>query len=335
MTRADTRIGRRKIVAAAGSALGLAALGSPAIAQTGRLTARVGVLVNDTHPSTIAWRRFAQLIADRTNRAVEVQVFPNSQLGGEREVAEGMRLGSIQGGNINVAVLSSWVPEGQLFDMPFIFRDLDHATRVVAGPIGQGLAEKYLQHGFRVLGYWNNGVRHPIGRFPINAPADVRGKKMRVIQSPLHIELWTLLGANPTPIPAPEIYTSLQTGVVDCFDNSKASYLALRFYEVARYFTDLGHIYGYGAFAFSEIFWRRLSAAQQEIFRRTAAEIIAFQDNLAAFEDENALARTVELGAQVIRPDRAPWVAVMRPFWERFGAQVGGMQAIQRVIDTA
>ena len=260
-------------------------------------------------------------------------MFPNAQLGGESEVAEGMRLGSVQGSTVNVAVLSSWVPEGQLFDMPFLFRDLDHAARVVAGPIGQGMAEKYLQHGFRVLGYWNNGVRHPIGRFAINVPADVRGKKMRVIQSPLHIELWTLLGANPTPIPAPEIYTSLQTGVVDCFDNSKSSYLAFRFYEVAPYFTDLGHIYGYAAFALSEIFWRRLTPAQQEIFRRTAAEIIAFQDNLAAFEDESALARTVELGAHVLHPERGPWVEVMRPFWERFAPQVGGMAAIQRVID--
>ncbi len=329
----ERRIGRRRLVVAAGAA-SVAGFAVPAIGQA-RLTARVGVLVNDTHPGTIAWRRFAQLIAERTNRAVEIQVFPNSQLGGEKDVAEGMRVGSIQGGTINVAVLSSWVPEGQLFDMPFLFRSLDHAGRVMAGPIGQGLAEKYLQYGFRVLGYWNNGVRHPIGRFPITMPADVRGKKMRVIQSPLHIELWTLMGANPTPIAAPEIYSSLQTGVVDCFDNSKSSYLALKFYEVAKYFTDLGHIYGYGALSFSEIFWRRLSPAQQDIFRRTATEIVAFMDNLSAFEDENALAKTVELGAQVIRPDRAPWVAAMRPFWEKFAPQVGGMQAIQRIIDTA
>src|SRR4029079_7561737 len=133
----------------------------PAIAQGARLTARVSVLANDTHPSTIAWRRFAQLIAERPGGACEIQVFPSAQLGGEREVSEGMRLGSVQGSSVNVAVLSSWVPEGQLFDMPFLFRDLDHAARGAPGPIGQAMAEKYLQHGFRVLGYWNNGVRHP------------------------------------------------------------------------------------------------------------------------------------------------------------------------------
>jgi tripartite ATP-independent transporter DctP family solute receptor len=329
MDHSRIALNRRQFLAAGAAG----AIFAPHIARAAQpLVARVSVLVNDTHPSTQAWRRFAAVVKEKTAGAVDVQVFPNGQLGGEKEVADGMRLGSVQGSTVNVAVLSSWVPEGQLFDMPFIFSSIDHASRVMAGPIGQRMALKYAPFGFQVLGFWNNGVRHPIGRFPINVPDDVKGKKMRVIQSPLHIELWSLLGANPTPIPAPEIYNSLQTGVIDFFDNSKSSYLSLKFYEVAPYFTDLGHIYGYAAFTFSDIFWKQLSPEQQAIFREAAADAIQFQDKLATTADEEALAKTVTLGAKVSKPDHAPWQAAMKPFWEKFAANIGGMQAIEEVI---
>jgi TRAP-type C4-dicarboxylate transport system substrate-binding protein len=238
----------------------------------------------------------------------------------------------VQGSTLNVAVLSAWVPEGQLFDMPFVFRSPEHGGRVMAGPIGQAMAARYQPFGFEVLGFWNNGVRHPLGRFPINLPNDVVGKKMRVIESPLHISLWKLLGANPAPMPAPEIYNALQTGVIDFLDNSKSTYLSLRFYEVAPYFTDLGHIYSYAAFTFSSQWWKRLSPAQQAILRTEAADAVAYQDKLAFTADEDALAKTVTLGAKVTRPDHAPWEAAMRPFWQEYAGKVGGMPAIEAIL---
>ncbi len=313
---------------------GTALLAAPAILRAqGRIpVAKVSVLVNESHPSTLSWNRYAKAIAERTNGEVRIQVYPNAQLGDERSVAEGLRLGSVQGSTLNVAVLSAWVPEGQLFDMPFVFKSLEHGSRVMAGPIGQRMAKKYEPFGFQVLGYWNNGVRHPLGRFPINTPADVVGKKMRVIESPLHIALWKLLGANPTPMPAPEIYNALQTGVIDFLDNSKSSYLALRFYEVAPFFTDLGHIYSYAAFTFSSQFWKRLTPAQQAILTEEAAGAIIYQDKLAAVADDEALAKTVTMGAKVTRPDHAPWEAAMRPFWQQYADKVGGMPAIEEIL---
>ncbi|MFI4981052.1 MAG: TRAP transporter substrate-binding protein [Nevskiales bacterium] len=321
----------RRSVVTAGLA-GAALLAAPTILRAQARVAKVSVLVNEDHPSTITWNKYAKTVAEKTGGAVQIKVYPNAQLGDEKSVAEGMRIGSIEGSTLNVAVLSAWVPEGQLFDMPFVFKSLEHGSRVMAGPIGQRMAAKYQPFGFRVLGYWNNGVRHPLGRFEINTPADVKGKKMRVIESPLHIALWSLLGANPTPLPAPEIYNALQTGVIDFLDNSKSSYLSLRFYEVAPYFTDLGHIYSYAAFTFSDIFWKRLTPVQQEILRTEAAQAIIDQDRLAAAADETALAKTVTMGTKVTRPDHAPWEAAMKPFWEKFAANVGGMGAIQEIL---
>ena len=321
-------IHRRLLLAAAGT------LAAPKIlrAQTRPPIAKLGTLVNEEHPATVSLNRYARVVAEKTNGEVRIQVFPNAQLGDEKAVAEGMRLGSVQGAVVNVAVLSSWVPEGQLFDMPFVFQSPEHGTRVMTGPIGQRMAARYLPHGFVVLGFWNNGIRHPLGRFAINVPDDVKGKKMRVIESPLHIALWSLLGANPTPLPAPEIYNALQTGVIDFLDNSKSSYLALRFYEVAPYFTDLGHIYSYGAFSFSQQYWNRLTPAQQEILRQEAAPVIAYQDQLETTADDAALAKTVTMGAKVTKPDHAPWIAAMKPFWEKYAANVGGMPAIEEIL---
>ena len=190
----------------------------------GSMTLKMGTVVNDSHPNTIAMVRFGQLVAQRTNGEINIKVYPSSQLGGEKEMAEGIRLGSVQGAIINVSVLGGWVPEGQIFDMPFIFRNDDHAYNVYQGPIGKELARKYEPLGFHVLGYWINGVRHPMGKFAIRKPSDVSGKKMRVIQSPLHIDVWKTVGANPSPISWPEVPNSLQTGVIDFLDNSKSSY---------------------------------------------------------------------------------------------------------------
>ena len=303
-------------------------------AMAAKLVAKMGTVVNESHPNTVALVRFGQLIKERTNGQVEVKVFPNSQLGGEKEMAEGMRLGSVQGGPINVSVLGSWVPEGQLFNLPFVFRNDDHAYRVYMGPIGKKLAEKYVPHGFRVLGYWVNGVRHPMGKFPILVPSDVKGKKMRVIQSNLHIDVWKLVGANPTPIAWPEVFNSVQTGVVDFLDNSKSTYWSAKLYEVAPHITHLGHIYSLGAFTLAENFWQKLTPAQQEVFRKSAEEVIPFQNHLLSYNDEMALAKAVAAGATASVADKKPWAEAMLPIWEQWAPKVGGMEMIQAVVNT-
>ena len=179
---------------------------SPAFAQ--KITCKFGALGNVDFPGTIGMQLMADRINAQAKGAIDVQIFPNSQLGGEKEMAEGMRLGSVCGAPVNVSVLSTWVPEGQLFDMPFLFRDDGHAYRVLAGAVGKQMAAKYEPHGFKVVGFLVNGTRHPLGKFPILTPDDIKGKKIRVLQSPLHVELWQMLGANPTPIAFPETYNT-------------------------------------------------------------------------------------------------------------------------------
>ena len=308
------------------------ALGS-AHAQT-KLTCKFGVLGPANTPSTIAM----QLLVDRMNKdsngAIEAQLFPSSQLGGEKEMAEGMRLGSVCGAGINVSVLGVWVPEGALFDMPFLFRDDGHVARVVAGNVGKQLAAKYEPHGFKVVGYYNNGARFPMSKKPILTPDDVKGLKIRVIQSPLHVELWKLLGANPTPIAYPEIYNSVQTGVVDALDNSKTTFWIAKFYEVAPHLTDLGHIYSISAVTFSMNFWKRLSPAQQALVQSAASDAIKLEDKLIAEGEEEAVKKAVAAGAKYHKVDKGPWRKAMQPIYTTWASKVGGMEMIKAVQDT-
>jgi tripartite ATP-independent transporter DctP family solute receptor len=313
--------------------VGILAAEQPALAQ-GKLVCKFGVLGTPDYPGTIGMQRMADRINAAAKGELEVQIFPNSQLGGEKEMAEGMRLGSVCGAPVNAAVLSVWVPEGQLFDMPFLFRDDGHAYRVLAGAVGKQMAAKYEAHGFKVVGFLVNGTRHPMGKFPIITPDDVKGKKIRVIQSPLHVELWKMLGANPTPIAFPEIYNSMQTGVVDAMDNAKTTYWISKFYEVAPHITDLGHIYSISAVAFSTSFWKKLTPAQQAIVQAAAEEGIKLQDKLIADGDDEAVKKAVAAGAKYHKVDKAPWQKAMAPIYTNWAAKVGGLEMIRAVQDT-
>jgi TRAP-type C4-dicarboxylate transport system substrate-binding protein len=184
-----------------------------------------------------------------------------------------------------------------------------------------------------VVGFLVNGTRHPMGKFPILKPDDIKGKKIRVIQSPLHIELWKLLGANPTPIAFPEIYNSVQTGVVDALDNAKTTYWISKFYEVAPHITDLGHIYSISAVAFSQTFWKRLTPAQQALVQSAADEGIKMQDKLIADGDEDAVKKAVAAGAKYHKVDKGPWQRAMAPIYTSWAPKVGGMELIRAVQD--
>lgn len=304
----------------------------PALAQAKPLT--VSVIYGPEKPQSMVWFRFAQLIEERLPGQFEINVVTNGALGGEKETTEGIRLGSIHGALSTLANLTTWVPEGALFDMPFVFRDADHIRAVMAGPIGDEFKAKYEEQGFKVLGYIIYGARHVISRDPIEAPADVDGKKMRVLQSQLHIDLWRSLGANPTPVPITEAYNALETGVVDYMDMTKSGYEALKLFEVVPNFTETGHIWALGVMYLGKAYWDALTEEQQAVFQRTADQVIPFFNELAAYEQSLALGRTVEQGVNVIRPDKGPWQEAMASFWQSYADNVGGMERIERIVAT-
>ncbi|MCA3265774.1 MAG: TRAP transporter substrate-binding protein [Azospirillum sp.] len=326
-----TDISRRGLGAALAGAAAFASF--PALAQRAA-AARIGVVQPENAPNTAMWRRFAELARERTGGAVELQVFPGGQLGGERENAEGMRLGSIQGADSTLAALSQWVPEGQIFDMPFVFRDWEHVDKVVNGPIGERYKALYRAQGFEVPAFFTYGARHVLSRQPVNTVADVRGKTMRVLQSPLHIAIWRALGANPTPIPITETYNALSTGVADMMDLTKGPTETLRIFEVAPHMTETGHIWAVGAIVFSRQYWQRLSADHQRTMTTTAVEMARYINGLHKEQEDAAVARMGARGMRVIKVDEAPWREAMRPVWEAEAPKFGGMNALMEIVNT-
>jgi len=315
---------RRVAAAAVGVAMSVFAVGA---AQAEGKPFTLSVIYGPQKPQALIWKKFSELVNQEIPGQFDFKIVTDGALGGEKETSEGIRLGSIQGALSTVANLTTWVPEGALFDMPFMFRDAAHIEKVMSGPIGDDFKKLYADQGFKVFGFIIYGARHVISKDAILTPADINGKKMRVLQSPLHIELWKSLGANPTPVPITEAYNALETGVVDYMDMTMSGYHAL------KQFTRTSHIWSLGVMYMNQSYWDGMTAEQQAAFEKAAAEAIPYFNGLAAAEQEASLAKAVEGGAKVHDVDGAVWQKAMEPFWQSYAPNVGGMEKIQAIVD--
>ena len=228
--------------------------------------------------------------------------------------------------------MSGWVPESQLFDAPFVFRDAAHVRRVVDGQAGNDLKTKFAAQNFAVQGFINYGARHLLTKEPVTKPSQLAGKRIRVIQSPLHTELWKAFGANPTPIPIPETYNALQTGVVDMMDLTKSAYAGFKLYEVVPYLTETGHIWATGVMYFSMPFWNSLKPEERAIVGAAAAESALYFDQLIVEDETASMAKAAAAGGKVIQPeDRPAWEAGARGVWALLAPKVGGLDKIEAI----
>lgn len=322
-------VSRRRIVAGLAAAPALLA-GFPAFAAGRPVT--VASLLGEDKPETKIWRRIAEILSRTAPGRFDLRVVANAALGGEKDVAEGMRLGSVQATLFTVSALSSWVPDGQILDLPFLFRDRGHLKRVLAGPLGQELKGKYEAQGFVVLGFVNYGARHLLAKEAITTPEGIRGKRIRVIQSPLHTELWAGFGAYPTPIPIPETYNALKTGVVDAMDLTKSAYVGFRLHEVVPYLIETGHIWATGVVAVSAAFWKALSPQDREALAAAAAEGAAHFDDLIVADEDASMAKAQAEGGKIVQPqDRQAWEAGARKVWSSFAPKLGGIEKIEAI----
>jgi len=299
-------------------------------------TVTVASLFGADKPETKIWLKVKDLVEARLPGRFEFRIVQNAALGGEKEVAEGIRLGSVQASLCTVSALSGWVPESQVFDAPFVFRDGGHVRRVVDGPIGNELRKKFAAQNFIVQGYINYGARHLLAKEALTRPSQLAGKRIRVIQSPLHTALWKAFGANPTPIPITETYNALQTGVVDMMDLTKSAYAGFKLYEVVPYLIETGHIWAVGVVYFSVPFWNALKDDEKAVLSAAAAEGALYFDQLIV-EDEVASMKTAAAagGKTVAIEDRPAWEAGARAVWPILAPAVGGIDKIEAIAKTA
>ena len=196
------------------------------------------------HPYTLGMVRYADLIKDRTKGRVSIQIHHSRQLGDERQVVEGLQLGTIHLTVSSTGPLGGFVPEVNVVDLPFLFRDADHAHTVLDGEIGRGLLDKFEAVGIKGLAFWENGFRHiTTSKRPVQQPGDMKGLKIRVMENKVHQAAFRQLGADATPMAWGEVFTSLQQGLLDAQENPIPIIYTFKLNEVQKYISLTGHVY--------------------------------------------------------------------------------------------
>lgn len=296
-------------------------------------TMKLGHIMPATDPVNLAAQKFADEVKRRTNSEIEIQLFPAGQLGQEREMFESIRLGSMELGYIAGNAIETFEPSEGLFSLPYLFRSYDHVFRIQDGPIGREIAKRALDKtNVRYLNYGNIGFRNTLTRTKqIRSLADFNGIKIRVPPSPSFVSAFKLLGAIPTAIPGGEMYTALQSGVVDGVEGTPDILNGFKMFEIAKNYTLTHHIYTDIPLVIGDKVWSGMSAAHQKAFTEAARVAELYQRRIA----QEAEARTLhDLGAQgvtLINIDTAPMSQRMTPYYAEFNAKVGGSQLIDAV----
>jgi TRAP-type C4-dicarboxylate transport system substrate-binding protein len=310
---------RRTVLAAGAGLLAMPALTGRAQAQA-RLT--VASLMADDKPETLIWLKIRDLVEARLPGRFSFNIVGNAALGGEKEVAEMIRLGAVQASLSTVSALAGWVPEAQLLDLPFLFRDAAHLRAALSGDTGARLKARFDDEHFIAPAFIDYGARHLLGREALTRPEALRGLTIRAVQSPLHTRL--------VGIPIPETYNALQTGVADAMDLTKSAYAGFRLYEVVPHLTETGHIRAAGIVCFSAPFWNGLSDEERQVFAEAAREGAAYFDALVVADEAKAMEIAAAHGGAVHQPEaREEWEKGARAVWADFAETVGGMERIE------
>ncbi|MFD1330156.1 TRAP transporter substrate-binding protein [Mycoplana ramosa] len=316
--------------AAVGTALAAPAFNRPALARTTTVT--VASLLGEDKPETKIWRHIAGRVEASLPGRFRFNIVANGALGGEKEVAEGARLGSVQASLATVSALSGWVPEVQILDLPFLFRDAAHVRRVVDGPVGEDLQRRLAEENFVVGGFIDYGARHLLAKEPITRPAQLAGRRIRVIQSPLHTTLWRAYDAAPVGIPITETYNALSTGVADAMDLTKSAYAGFKLYEVVPFMTETGHIRASGVVYYAASFWNRLGEEERAVLRDATAEGADEFNRLVAEDEHASVQAALANGGQVLKAEGLEeWRAGAQAVWRDFASIVGGADKIGEV----
>ncbi|MFO7313079.1 TRAP transporter substrate-binding protein [Rhodothermus marinus] len=283
------------------------------------LVLRLAHALGPTHSVHRAMVYLGERLEEKSGGTIRVVVYPSQQLGSERELLELLQIGSLAMAKVSAAVLEGFVPEYQVFSLPYLFRDDTHRFKVLEGPIGQELllaGERVLLRG---LCYYDAGSRsfYTVTR-PIYTPDDLRGLKIRTLESPTQIQMVNLMGASATPIPWGEVFTALQQGIVDGAENNPPSFYLSHHYEVARFYTLDEHTSIPDVLLISLHVWNRLTPQQRQWVQEAAMESAQYQKQLWKESTEEALRAVQEAGVEIIYPDKQPFVEKVQPIYEQY-----------------
>jgi len=292
--------------------------------------------LDTNHPVHKAMLYMAEKLAERSNGELTIRVYPSNQLGSERECVELLQIGSLGMTKVSAAVMSSFSPDFQVLSFPYIFRDKKHFFKVQDSKFGKDLLLQSEKFWLRGLCYYDAGSRSfYTSKKQIKTPEDLKGLKIRVMQSPIAIEMVKAMGGSPTPMASGEIYTAIQQGVVDGAENNPPSYYYSRHYEVAKYYTIDEHASIPDVLLISTHIWNKLSEQEQKWLQESVDESVIYQRKLWAESEKFTMEKAKENGAIIIYPDKEPFVRSVQPLYDeltkdkRINELVNQIKAIQ------
>jgi len=300
--------------------LGLVVLwaGSAAAADKPDVVLKLGHGLDITHPVHKAMVFMAEKVREKSAGRMRVEVFPNEQLGNEKECIEALQLGYLAMTKTSSAPMEGFVSKMKIFGVPYLFRDAEHFWKILEGPIGKELLLAGESKRLRGLCWYDAGARSFYAKREIHAPADLVGMKIRVQNSIMSMKMVEAMKGSPTPVPWGELYTALDQGVVDGAENNPPSLRTSRHYEVCKYYTLDEHTRLPDILVISTRVWASLTADQQGILQEAVDESVVYQRKIWAEAEAADLATVQEEGVQIIRPDKELFRASVRSIWEEF-----------------
>jgi tripartite ATP-independent transporter DctP family solute receptor len=256
-----------------------------------------------------------------------VEVYPSAQLGGDRDMVESNKIGTIHINHPNIATLTLSFPRIGLYVMPFLFKDYYHVKRMAESPVGQELNKQFEEAtGLRMVLYYTEAPRGLFtNKGPVYEPEDIKGKKIRIMESELYRDMFGTLGAGglPTPLPYTEVYTSLATNLIEYADPPIDAYVAQKFYEVAKYFSLLDHVTGFKAVTVNAKWFDGLTKEQQDILLQAFKETEKFQNDLSDAQQRAVLDWATSNGVRVNFVNKEAFKKAMAPVYDKWIEKLG------------
>ncbi len=322
------------VASVAAGSLG-AAGGFPALAQD-----KLVLKSSDVHPlgypTVEAVVRMGKKLEEATNGRISVQMFPAMQLGGEKEMIEQAQIGALQMARISVGPVGTVVKELNVFNMPFVFRDEAHMRKVIDGEIGKEMLEKISSNPeTRLIGlcWMDAGSRNVYTKKAIRKPEDLAGIKIRMMGNPLFVDTMNAMGGNGISMGFSELYSAMQTGVVDGAENNPPTYVTHNHHQIAKYFSFTEHLIIPEILVFSRVVWEKLSKEDQDLIKKLAAEAQQEQRKLWDEMVEKSLATLKESGVTIVRDvDKKAFQDAVKPVYDKYGGDFADlMKRIQAV----
>jgi tripartite ATP-independent transporter DctP family solute receptor len=296
---------------------------SPASAQS-KATFKAADVQPPDYPTVVATESLGAKLKSATGGRLSVQVFPSAQLGAEKETIEQTQIGAIQMLRVSAGALGPIVDDINVVNMPFLFKNTAHAEKVMDGEIGQALLDKISAHanaGLIALCWMNSGSRSIYNsKRPIKSIDDLKGLKVRVIGNPIFIDMMNALGGNGVAMGYDQVFSALQTGVIDGAENNPPSYVFSNHYTAAKYYSLTEHLIIPEVLAFSKRAWANLSADDQNLIKKFAREAQFEERELWKKFEQEAMKRAQAAGCEIIEiADKAPFQNAVKPVWDKYG----------------